>query len=80
MRLQIAAFAALSFATPAAAMAQCVNPSGMTLPNFQAAYLLTPATDSQATPPQITIAPPAKLQTVAATTARAEPVAQTQSK
>jgi hypothetical protein len=80
MRLLIAAFAALSFATPAAALAQCVNPSGMTLPNFQASYLLAPAPAAPAAPPQIVSAPPAKLQTVAATSAPDDRAAQTQSK
>lgn len=80
MRLSVAALAALSFATPATAMAQCVNPSGMTLPNFQASYLLAPATAVPAAPPQTADVTPAKLQTVAATTAPDDRAAQTQSK
>jgi hypothetical protein len=43
--------AALSLSAPGLAAAQCVNPSGMTLPNFQAAYLLShPDQDTGPTP------------------------------
>jgi hypothetical protein len=47
--------AAFTFAAPGLAAAQCVNPSGMTLPNFQAAYLLShPDQDTSPVPRIVT--------------------------
>jgi hypothetical protein len=75
MRLPLTATVFLAAALPGFALAQSVNPSGMTLPNFQASALLSantaPLAPTRATlqiapsRPTIADAPVAKIQTVA---------------
>jgi len=79
MRFSLTATVLIAAALPGFALAQSVNPSGMTLPNFQASALLT-ANTAPLLPTRVAlqiaparqpadVTPAAKVQTVADTSA-----------